>query len=70
MMQRAAMHSVASWTLAIGGPGSQHSLSAWHLETAHYQGDQAVKCVKIVSVEKNCKYTINTLVFFIKAREV
>ena len=50
------MHSVASWTLAIGGPGSQHSLSAWHLETAHYLGAPAAKCVKIVSVEKNCKY--------------
>ena len=58
MMQRAAMHFAASLMGATGGPGSQHSLSALHLKTVHYQGAPATTSAKIASAERSCKYTL------------
>ena len=51
------MHSVASWMDVTGGLGSQNSLSALHLKTAHYLGVLAAASVKIASAERSCKYT-------------
>ena len=57
---RTATFSVASWTGAIGGPGSRISHSAWLFKTAQDQGGPVMPSALIASVGRNCKNTFTT----------